>query len=157
MQTETSVSFQNSLPLPQILTPNDAIKHLTSSTLQTPRSLSGLKVKSHSSTSLREDSRKAQLSAKMEMIQKSYWSLKGEDAVCDSVKTMKAHQAKSGKAGSLPMINDEGTDELVLKEQELEGPSATTRSSGARCKRCAITIRRRWSSRRGRRSRTRRI
>jgi len=114
------------MPLPPILTPNDAIKHLTSSSLPTPRALQNMK--SHSSTNLREDSLKAQLSAKtqkMEMIQKSYWSLKAEfDAVCDSIKTMKAAQAKNGKAGALPMINEEGTDELVLrlaqKEQELE-------------------------------------
>jgi len=118
------------MPLPPILTPIDAIKHLTSSTL-TPRSLSQLKaqgMKSHSSTNLREDSLKHQLcvkTQKMEMIQKSYWSLKAEfDAVCDSIKTMKAAQAKNGKAGALPMINEEGTDELVLRlaqnEQELE-------------------------------------
>lgn len=116
------------MPLPPILTPNDAIKHLTSSTL-TPCSLSQLKgMKSQSSTNLREDSLKHQLGVKtqkMEMIQKSYWSLKAEfDAVCDSIKTMKAAQAKNGKAGALPMINEEGTDELVLRlaqtEQELE-------------------------------------
>jgi len=117
------------MPLPPILTPNDAIKHLTSSTLTPPCSLSQLKgMKSQSSTNLREDSLKHQLGVKtqkMEMIQKSYWSLKAEfDAVCDSIKTMKAAQAKNGKAGALPMINEEGTDELVLRlaqtEQELE-------------------------------------
>jgi len=121
-----STNPQMPMPLPPILTPNDAIKHLTSSTLPTPRAMSTMK--SQSSTNLREDNLRARLDAKtqkMEMIQKSYWSLKAEfDAVCDSIKTMKAAQAKNGKPSALPMINEEGTDELVLRlaqrEQELE-------------------------------------